>query len=127
MTTSTLLEKFWMSLIDSTKDDYINKELIPLSYFIEKDSKWILEIYLPMVNKSDIEITLTEEHIVVTAKLEKTHCISKNSCMTEFNYFKKVVSLPTGIDKEKISAKFNDGILNIQMPKIDTGKKIRIE
>ena len=120
-------EKFFMSLIDRTMDDYANKELTPLTHFTGKDSKWILEIDLPMVNKNDVEITLTDNHIVVTAKLEKTYCVSKRNCVTEFNYFKKVTPLPIGIDKEKISAKFNNGILRIHMPKIATGKKIQIE
>ena len=87
----------------------------------------ILEIDLPMVNKDDIDITLAENHIVVTAKLAKAYCVSKRDCMTEFNYFKKVMPLPPGIDKEKLSAKFNNGILSIHMPKIATGKKIPIE
>lgn len=120
-------EKFFISLIDRTMDDYTNKELTPLAHFIEKDSKWILEIDLPMVNKDGIEITLTDNHIVVTAKLEKTYCVSKYNCVIEFNYFKKVTLLPTGVDKEKISAKFNKGILSIYMPKIATGKNIQIE
>ncbi|HSB57168.1 MAG TPA: Hsp20/alpha crystallin family protein [Nitrosopumilaceae archaeon] len=120
-------EKFFMSLIDRTIDDYVNEVLTPLIHFAEKDSKWLLEIDLPMVNKDDIDITLADNNIVVTAKLEKTYCISRRDCMTEFNYFKKVVPLPTGIDKEKISAKFNNGILSIHMPKIATGKKIQIE
>ena len=120
-------EKFFMSLIDRTMDDDTNKELTPLVHFTEKDSKWILEIDLPMVNKDDIEITLADDHISVTAKLKKTYCVSKHNCMTEFNYFRKVTLVPTGIDKEKISAKFNNGILSIYMPKMITGKKIRIE
>ena len=120
-------EKFFMSLIDRTVDDYANEELTPLVHFTEKDSKWILEIDLPMVNKDDIDITLADDHVVVTAKLEKAYCVSKRDCMTEFNYFKKFTLLPTGIDKEKFSAKFNNGILSIHMPKITTGKKIRIE
>ena len=120
-------EKFFISLIDRTMDDYANKELTPLAHFTEKYSKWILEIDLPMVNKDGIELTLTDSHIVVAAKLEKTYCVSNHNCMTEFNYFKKITLLPTGIDKEKISAKFNKGILSISMPKITTGKTIRIE
>jgi HSP20 family protein len=120
-------EKFFMSLIDRTMDDYDNKELTPLAHFTEKDSIWILEIDLPMVKKDGIVLTMTDDHLVVTAKLEKTYCISKYNCMTEFNFFKKITPLPTGIDKEKISAKFNKGILSIHMPKISTGKNIRIE
>lgn len=114
-------------LTDRSFDDYINKELMPLSHFTEKDSEWILEIDLPMVNKKDININLTSSHIVVTAKLEKTYCVTKLNCIREFNYFKKTTSLPPNIDKERISAKFNDGILRITMPKIMTGIKIKID
>lgn len=124
---SSVFEKFFLSLIESTMDDYNNKELVPLSHLTEKDSNWILEIDLPMVNKKDINVTLTNDHIVVTAKLEKAYCVSKRDCITEFNYFKKTTTLPRGIDKEKISAKFDNGILRIYMPKLATGKNIRIE
>jgi HSP20 family protein len=127
MRTSTLFERFLTSFTDDSMDDHINKELTPLSRFIEKDSKWVLEIDLPMVNKDNIEIALTDNHIAITAKLEKTYCVSRHNCITEFNFFKKMMPLPTGIDKEKISAKFSNGILYIQIPKISTGKKIRIE
>jgi len=120
-------EKFFASLIDRTMDDYTNKELAPLAHFTEKDSKWILEVDLPMVNKDGIEINLTDTHIVIKARLEKTYCVSKRDCITEFNFFKKIILLPLGIDKEKISAKFNNGILSIYMPKIATGKNIQIE
>jgi HSP20 family protein len=108
-------------------DDYANKELAPLSHLTEKDSKWILEIDLPFVNKKDIEITITDNQMIVTAKLEKTYCVSKRDCVTEFNYFKKATLFPVGIDKEKISAKFNNGILIINMPKISVGKNIKID
>ncbi|MGQ0795926.1 MAG: Hsp20/alpha crystallin family protein [Nitrosopumilaceae archaeon] len=123
----TSFEKFFTSLITRDMDDYTNKELAPLSYLTEKDSKWILEIDLPFVNKKDIEITIADNQLIVTAKLEKTYCVSKRDCIIEFNYFRKATLLPMGIDKEKISAKFNNGILSVNMPKISVGINIKID
>lgn len=108
-------------------DDFIHRELVPLSHITEKDSKWILEIDLPGVKKNKIELTLTGGHIVIKAKLEESYCISRHGRMTEFEYFKKVVELPLHVNIKNISAKFKNGILTIIIPKITTGKKIPIK
>ena len=108
-------------------DDFLNKELLPLSRLEEKDAEWILEIDLPFVNKKDINIILTTHHLIVKAKLEKTYYVSKFNCMTEFDYFKKTIPLPPAIDTKRISSKFKNGILRISLPKINIGKKIRID
>ena len=108
-------------------DDYIHKELTPLSHFIKKDSKWILEVDLPMVDKKDIKLILSTHHLIIKAKLKKTFCISKRNVITEFDYFKKVVSLPNDIDRKKIQAIFKKGVLRIIIPKISEGKQIPIE
>lgn len=108
-------------------DDYMHKELTPLSHFAKKDSKWILEVDLPMVDKKDIKLVLSTQHLIIKAKLKKTFCISKRNMVTEFDYFKKVVSLPNDIDRKKIQAIFKNGILRVIIPKIVKGKQIPIE
>ncbi len=108
-------------------DDYLNKELTPLSRLEEKEAEWVLEIDLPFVNKKNISVILTTHHLIIKAKLEKTYCVSKFNCVTEFDYFKKTFPLPSGIDTRQISTKFKDGILRISLPKIITGKELRID
>lgn len=108
-------------------DDYMHKELTPLSHFAKKDSKWILEVDLPMVDKKDIKLVLSTQHLIIKAKLKKTFCISKRNVITEFDYFKKVVSLPNDIDRKKIQAIFKNGVLRIIIPKVSEGKQISIE
>ncbi len=108
-------------------DDYIHKELTPLSHFVKKDSKWILEVDLPMVDKKDIKLVLSTHHIIIKARLKKTFCISKRNVVTEFDYFKKVVSLPSGVDTKKIKAIFKNGVLRVIIPKVSEGKQIQIE
>lgn len=108
-------------------DDFIHKELVPLSHLKERHSSWSLEIDLPLVDKKNINITLSGDHIIVKAKLTKTFCVSRGSVITEFDYFKKTIKLPDDINTKQISAKFKNGILKITMPKPADGKKIPIE
>ena len=125
---ASIIEKQMNSFFgDIPFDDFIHKELVPLSHIKERHSSWILEVDLPLVDKKNIEVTLSEEHLTVKARLTKTYCISRGSSVTEFDYFKKTIKLPSGINTKQISAKFKNGILKITMPRLADGKKISIE
>ena len=108
-------------------DDFVHRELVPLSHIKEKHSSWMLEMDLPLVDKKNIEITSSDDYLMIKAKLTKTFCISRGSTVTEFDYFKKTIKIPSGADTKQISAKFKNGILRIIIPKPANGKKIQIE
>lgn len=112
---------------DALFDDFIHKELVPLSHLKERHSSWVLEIDLPLVDKKDIEIVLSDDHLTVKAKLTKTFCVSRGSIVTEFDYFKKTIRIPSNVNTKQISAKFKNGILKVTMAKPANGKKIAIE
>ena len=108
-------------------DDFIGKELVPLSHLKERHSNWSLEMDLPLVDKKDINIALSDNHITIKAKLSKTFCVSRGSVITEFDYFKKTIKLPDNIDAKQIFAEFKNGILKITMPKPTNGRNIPIK
>jgi HSP20 family protein len=109
-------------------DDFEQKILSPLSYFKEHQSKWVLEFDLPLVDKKDINIHIvSDEMIVVEAKLREIYYDSKTSKRYEYEYFKKTVSLPKNIDIQNISARFTRGRLVIILPKLSQGTKINVE
>lgn len=108
-------------------DDLVLRELVPLSYLTEKNSKWILQIDLPGVERKNIILTTTHGHIVVKAKLEEAYKISNHGHVIKFENMKKIVELPLRADIKKVSAKFKNGILTITIPKIDSGKRIPVK
>jgi HSP20 family protein len=112
---------------DRPYDDFLRKELVPLAHLKENDSAWVLEMDLPLVDKKNIEVILSANHLTVKAKLTKSFTISIGDVLTEFDYFKKTITVTSGLNTKEISAKFKDGILKITMPKSGTGKKIPIE
>ena len=125
---SSIIEKQMSSFFGNTLwDDFVHKELVPLSHLKERHSSWILDIDLPFLDKNNIEVTLSDEYLTVKAKLTKTYCISRGSSVTEFDYFKKTIKLPSGINAKQISAKFKNGILKIIIPRLSDGTKISIE
>jgi len=114
------------SIFDDMFDDFMHKELVPLSHLSEKNSKWVLQIDLPSVKRKDIVVTTTPDHIMVEAELEEAYNVSRHGHVAKFEHFKKLVKIPPHTDTKKISANFKNGILTIIIPKIHTGKKITI-
>jgi HSP20 family protein len=108
-------------------DDIEHQILSPLSCLREYGTYWLLEFDLPLVNKKDIKITSDENSISVEAKLKETYFEEKFGKKTEFEYFKKTITLPGKIDSKKISAKFEKGRLEIVIPKTVSSREIIIK
>ena len=86
---ASIIEKQMNAFFGNTLlDDFIHKELVPLSHLKERHASWTLEVDLPLVDKKNIEVTLSDDHLTVKAKLTKTYCILRGSTVTEFDYFK---------------------------------------
>jgi len=118
-----------------------NSEIISSDYrqaltdIHETDKEVIATVELPGVEKKDIKINATEEGIEI--KVEKKDEIKnedkkKGLYRYERSYagFYRYIPLPEGVDTEKINASYNNGVLELKMPKLDSkkkGKQIRIE
>ncbi len=108
------------------EDDFLLKELVPLSCLLEKNSKWVLQIDLPGVEKRNIEVNITHGHVMIKAKLKEAYTVSNHGHVIRFETMKKVVSIPPHADIKRVSAKFRDGILTVTIPRTDAGKRIPI-
>ena len=83
---------------------------------------------LPGLNPEDIDIQVSDEGYL-TIRGEKKHQTEEKSdgfYFSERSYgmFQRSVNLPTNdINREKITAEFDKGVLNITLPKLDSAKK----
>ena len=107
-------------------DDIDSQILSPLSCLREFGTYWLLEFDLPLVNKKDIKVTFDQNTISIEAKLNEIYYEEKLGVKTEFQYFKKTISLPKNVNKTKTTAKFENGRLKIIIPKKISGQKIKI-
>ena len=87
----------------------------------EKDGNYILEADLPGFKKEDIHIELKDETMVITATRNNEH-EEKDSegrvIRSERSYGSYSRSFDiSGVDAEKISASYTDGVLKLTMPK----------
>lgn len=95
----------------------------------ETDEKLVVEAELPGLRAEDINISLEDDTLRITGerkfskevKEENYHRIER-----AYGYFERNISLPRKVDEEKISATFSDGVLKVELPKVEEAKPKRI-
>ena len=99
---------------------------LPAVNIIEDKNEFIVEVAVPGMNKSDFNIDLTDNLLTVSSdKKEENVDENKNYSRREYSYqsFKRVFTLPKDVvDDEKITAKYDNGELKINIPKKEEAK-----
>ncbi|MCG2828836.1 Hsp20/alpha crystallin family protein [Methanothermobacter sp. K4] len=93
---------------------------------IETDDQIIIKTDLPGVKKDDIVIELTENTISISAVFEEEVEVREaNFVKKERKYgeAKREMRLPEKIKVEEAKAKFENGVLTVELPKVEVKKK----
>jgi HSP20 family protein len=91
------------------------------------DASLHLRAIIPGVNQSDVNVNLTGNQLVITGERKLPEGLQKNS-FTQLAYgkFTTSVTLPVGLDIEKIKCRFLDGVLDIEIPVAEAMKPKQI-
>lgn len=100
---------------------------IPAVNIFESDDNFMVAVAAPGKTKEDFNIELDNDVLTISSEEKKENETSeKNGRFTrkEFSYtnFKRAFSLPETVDSEKISAAYNNGVLEITLPKREEAK-----
>ena len=98
---------------------------IPLVDIEETEGELIVLAELPGVKKGDIKISYSGDHLTLMGERElKKEEKEKTFHQIEGSYgcFERTIPLHTEIEKEKIRASYQDGILQIFLPKTEKVK-----
>ena len=100
-----------------------NKSYFDAAYDVhESDKNFNLSIDLPGFKKEDIHIDLKENRVAIKAERKRETGDEKY-----IMHFERSFTLPTNVDTEKVEAQFEDGVLNLVLPKTTAAKARRIE
>jgi len=120
-----LARGMWDSWRPFTYDD----SLVPQTDLYEEKDKLVVKTELPGINKEELDITLEGDRL--TIKAEKKEEVSEDATHhTRERYYGQYfrsVTLPYPVKGNKISATFDNGVLEIRLPKAEEAKARRIE
>ena len=94
----------------------------------ETDKAYEMELCVPGLKKEDLSISIdTENQLVVemTKENKKEETEERKWLRREFSstQFKQVFTLPENVKREQISAKVENGILTVELPKFTEDEK----
>ena len=85
---------------------------------------------LPGIREEQITIEVKDETLTVSADREKTEETSENGFYRferRYGTFARAVGLPQGVDQDNISARYENGVLEVRVPKPEEQKPKKIE
>ena len=105
----------------------------PAINVIESNTDYKVEVAAPGMTKEDFNIHLTDNNELVISMEKKNETKeedkeNKKYLRREFSYskFEQALVLPDDVEKEKISANVNDGVLSIVLPKQTAEEKAKV-
>jgi len=97
---------------------------------IDRDKEVLVRAELPGVKKDEIDVTVTDDRITIKGEYRKEDKEEKGEyhrMETRYGSFSRTVELPADVDPTKGSAKFEDGVLEIALPKVAAARKKTIK
>ncbi len=107
-----------------------SRRWIPAMDLVETDDHLVLRGDLPGMTEDDIEIEIKDGVLTVSGerkseseeKEEGYHRVER-----AFGSFSRSLTLPQGVDADKVEAHFDKGVLEVKIPKPAEAKPTRVE
>lgn len=122
-TFSNLVDRFFSESVARSG----GSSFVPKVDIIENEKSFEINFAVPGLNKDDFNIELKDNYLTVSGERKLTNeKKDKNFHSIETNYgsFSRSFSLPENVDATKAEAKYNNGILELTIPK-DEKKELK--
>lgn len=124
---SRFFDDMTKDLLDWNLGDFIaSNSSMPSVNIKEDDNGFTLEVAAPGLNKEDFNLEINDNVLTISAEQKTENEVKEDKFLRkEFSYqsFKRSFNLSRNqIDENNIKAVYNDGILNITLPKKEEAK-----
>ncbi len=102
------------------------EEVAPSVDIFEDRDDIVVKAELPGMKKENIDVSLTEDTITISGEKKKEEKVEKKNYYSferSYGSFKRSFRLPTEVQTDKAKAKFDNGVLEIRIPKTEEAKK----
>ncbi|MES2330674.1 MAG: Hsp20/alpha crystallin family protein [Bacteroidota bacterium] len=111
-------------------DNLWNKSMnVPAVNITEEEKQYLVELAAPGMRKKDFNIDIEGNMLTISSRQEqKSEETNKKFTRKEYSYssFSRSFTLPDEINKLKIEAKYEDGVLKIILPRMENAKKTSV-
>lgn len=122
----TFLNDIWSEDMSSAFKSNFNQGMtLPKVNIKESEESFEVQMAVPGFKKDQFNISVENEELLISAEVEETKDETNDEfTRKEFGYasFRRSFILPETVDGEKIEAQYQDGILNVVLPKKEEAK-----
>lgn len=110
--------------------DFVTSAWVPPTDIFEEAEAIRIMLELPGLKPEDVKLTL--ENATLTIRGEKKQVAEESTTKVHryersYGAFERSFSLPSTVDPEKVSARFENGVLTVSIPKAEKAKPREIQ
>ena len=98
--------------------------VLPASDIYETEDEYIMTVNMPGVARNEVQVKVVDESLIVFGRINYEEIVNKEYILNENelgNFYRKF-KISDSIDKEKITARYDNGQLIVNLPK---GEKVK--
>ncbi len=102
---------------------------VPPMDLVEAEDHFVLKADLPGMTEGDVNIEVQDGTLTISGERKAEHEQSEKGWYRierSFGSFNRSLTLPDGIDPDRIAASFSNGVLEVRVPKPEERKPRRI-
>jgi len=117
------IDRLWSRTLSPTaKDRRVQSGIFaPTTDVLTRGEDMVVRVELPGVMEKDIYITVTDDVLTITGRREEqSEMTDQGGYLARESFrgsFERSMSLPAGVEAEAIVAKYEDGVLEVVVPK----------
>jgi len=107
-----------------------SRSWVPAMDLVEEKDQYVLHADLPGLSEKDVKIELEDNVLSITGTRKSEHESRKEGYYRverASGKFSRSLTLPDGVDPEGIRAEFQNGVLEVRIPKPEERKRRRVE
>lgn len=102
---------------------------VPATDLVETEDSYVLTADLPGLREDDVAVEVDDQVLTISGeRRNENEQKSEGYYRVEraFGHFSRSVTLPQGVDENAVTASFNDGVLEVRIPKPAERKPTRV-
>jgi HSP20 family protein len=103
---------------------------VPKADLVETDNEFDVTVDLPGMKREDVAVEVKNGDLWITGKRaeeKEEKGATYHRVERRYGEFRRVLALPAKIDAEKVTAKYDNGVLKVTVPKMEEAKAKHIE
>jgi HSP20 family protein len=106
-----------------------SRRWVPAMDLVETEDHLVLRADLPGLSREDVELEIKDGVLTVSGERRADHEEKSEGYYRverAFGRFSRSLTLPDGIDADSVAAEFDDGVLEVRIPKPEQRKPHRV-